>query len=149
MPYETNLWGWLRAQAKPLIAAKKLHICRVENWVVPGFPDVEGCFDGDSFHIELKGALRPARRATRVRVKWQPGQRPWLSRRWAAGGSAFVLLRVGIGASVRNYLIRGDQANLIGQVPESALIKMSLTKLAATGIEVLTCAAKWRKENGI
>lgn len=147
MPYETNLWTWLRNQTKSLTAKKRLHMCRVENWVVPGFPDVEGCFEGESFYIELKGALRPAKPETRVRVKWQPGQKPWLNRRWAAGGSAFVLLRVGMGAGVRRYLIRGDQMDLVGRVPESALLKMSLTELSATGPDIVACAAKWRKEN--
>lgn len=122
-------------------------MCRVENLVGSGFPDVEGCFDGNSFYVELKGALRPARPNTPVRVKWQPGQKPWLSRRWAAGGSAFVLLRVGIGAGISRYLFRGDQLDLVGRVPESDLIEISLVSLSATGPDIVACAAKWRKDN--
>lgn len=148
MSFEANLWKWLREQARPLIAAKKLHICRVENWVTPGYPDVEGCLSGRGFHLELKGTLRPARPATRVTTKFQPGQKPWLKRRWAAGGSCFVLLRVGVGREVKRYLFRGDQLSTVGEVPESELNRISLIHPKANGLEVIKCAANYREETG-
>lgn len=145
MPYERNLWERLREQSKHLLASKRLHLCRVENTVLPGYPDVEGCLDGKSFHIELKGALRPAGQETPIRVKWQPGQKPWLNRRWSVGGACFLLLRVGRGREIRLYMIRGDQVNEVGEVPESKLDELSLIHHDADGDEILNCAAKIRE----
>lgn len=145
MPYESNLVDWLRKQVRPLLAAKRLHMCRVENSVLPGYPDIEGCLDGKVFHLELKGALRPKNPETPVRVKWQPGQKPWLKKRWSVGGSCFAFLRVGKGHEIRRYLIRGDQVDKVGEVPESELDDMSLLHYDLGGCEVVDCAANIRE----
>jgi len=145
MAYEQNLWDWLRMGIRPLLASKRLHICRVENMVMTGYPDVEGCLDGKNFHLELKGSLRPARPATPVRTKWQPGQKPWLKKRWSVGGSCFAFIRVGKGHEIRRYLIRGDQVDEIGEVPESRLDELSLTHYDVSGPEIVDCAANIRE----
>lgn len=144
MAYESNLASWLRQQVKPLLAAKRLHLCRVENLVLPGYPDIEGCLDGKAFHIELKGTLRPKNPGTPIRVKWQPGQKPWLKKRWSVGGSCFVLIRVGKGHYIRRYLIRGDQVGEVGKVPESRLDELSLVHNDVSGCELIGCAAHIR-----
>lgn len=145
MPYERNLWMWLREGSKPLMSAKHLHICRVENMVMAGFPDVEGCLDGKSFHLELKGCLRPVNPGTPVRTKWQHGQKPWLKKRWSVGGSCFALIRVGKGCGIRRYLIRGDQVDEVGDSPESRLDELSLIHHDADAVEIINCAANIRE----
>lgn len=145
MPYERNLWEWLREQSKPLLAAKRLHLCRIENMVSSGYPDVEGCLDGLTFQLELKGALRPANPKTPIRVTWQPGQKPWLKKRWSVGGSCFLYIRVGKGREVKRYLIRGDQVDEVGDITESRLEELSLLHDDADGCEVLNCAAGIRR----
>lgn len=54
MPYETNLWIWLPNQTKSLTAKNRLHMCRVENLLGGGFPDVESCFEGGASISSLK-----------------------------------------------------------------------------------------------
>jgi hypothetical protein len=122
MPFEQNLWRWLREKARPLT---NLHLCRVENTVGWGYPDVEGCLDGRQFHVELKGALKPKKPETPVRIHWQPGQKLWLKTRWSAGGSCSVLIRVGSGRRTRKYLIRGDQVDNVGDMTEEELAAIS------------------------
>lgn len=148
MPYERNLWDWLREQSRPLLAKRSLHLCRVENMVMAGYPDVEGCLNGMPFHIELKGALRPANPETPIRTKWQPGQKPWLKKRWTVGGSCFLLMRVGKGREIKLYMIRGDQVGTVGEITESELDKMSIIPTNSSGICVIERAAHFRKWTG-
>lgn len=149
MPFEKNLSNWLMAGARSLIAEKRLHLCRVENSAIPGYPDIEGCLDWRTFHIELKGAIRPARPRTPVRVKFQPRQKPWLNRRWAVGGSCFVLLRVGVGRDIRRYLICGnDDVEMVGGVSEDTLEQISIVQSQASGADIIRAAAFWRSQHG-
>jgi hypothetical protein len=145
MAFERNLAAWLRNGTKTLAAQRRLHMCRVENSAGAGYPDIEGCFDGHCFHLELKGALRPARPETPVRVKFQPAQKPWLMRRWEAGGSCFVLLRVGSGKSTARFLIPGNRLDLVGETPEAELRELSI--VSATGVTadvIISVAATFR-----
>jgi hypothetical protein len=144
MPYESNLWNWLREGVKPLLAEKRLHICRVENSVGFGYPDIEGCLDGRGFHLELKGCNRPANPETPIRIKWQPGQKPWLKKRWGVGGSCFVLIRVGSRSQLKRYMIRGDQVEKLGKAPESRLAKLSVINPTTTPCEIVVYAATIR-----
>jgi hypothetical protein len=107
---EVRLWEWLRDGLK---GTPLLDLHRVENMVGSGTPDVEGCFDGDAFMLELKGALRPARPATPVRLKFQPMQPHWLTKRWTCGGAAWVYVRVGEKREIARYLFPGYKANLL------------------------------------
>lgn len=145
MAYERNLWMWLREQAKPMLAAKRLHLCRVENSVGPGYPDVEGCLDGHNFHLELKGALRPANPKSPIGMTWQPNQKPWLKKRWSVGGSCFALIRVGKGREIRRYMVRGDQVGELGILTEPELDELSLVHNDVGGCEIISCAAKIRE----
>jgi hypothetical protein len=129
MAFERNLWQWLRAGLTPLIAQGRLHICRVENTVGAGYPDVEGCLDGRTFHLELKGADRPRRPTTPITVRIRRAQVLWLRKRWAVGGACFLLLRVGQGRQVRRYMVRGDWASRIERIPETELEELSLISI--------------------
>lgn len=82
---------------------------RVENLLEEGWPDVEGCLEGKSFHIELKSAKRPKRETTRVLAPddIRPRQPPWLKARWMAGGNAFWLVQVGERHRACRYLLPG------------------------------------------
>lgn len=87
MGAESNIRRRVLALLRPLDA------CAVENRADPGTPDVN-CVVG---WIELKQVPRwPARASTPLRVPtFTSQQRAWLRDRRAAGGGAWVLLRVG------------------------------------------------------
>lgn len=143
MPLEKNLWAWLRDQTKPLVAAKILHMERIENSLRGGYPDVEGCYDSYGFHIELKVADRPKRATTRVAVKFQKKQKPWLRRRWAVGGSCWVLLQVGSAHQAKRYLISGYDCTQIGKVDESTLEELSVIEPNDSGIQIIQSAIRY------
>ncbi len=104
---ETQLWRWLAEARK--VHREKLHMTRVENSVSAGMTDVEGCYDGTQFWMELKCATRPKNANTKIKPRFQPAQVPWIERRVRAGGQAFVLLQVGQGAASSRYLIPGNE----------------------------------------
>lgn len=109
---ESGLWRWLDGARYHY--RQRLHMNRVENSVSSGMPDVEGILlKFSQFWIELKCCARPIRIDTLVRPKFRPAQLPWLRRRVAAGGRAFVLLQVGQGHDASRYLIWGDKAILL------------------------------------
>ena len=104
---ETRLWRWLAEARK--VHREKLHMTRVENAVSAGMTDVEGCYDGTQFWMELKCEARPKNADTRIKPRFQPAQVPWIERRVRAGGQAFVLLQVGQGALSSRYLVPGNE----------------------------------------
>ncbi len=106
MSRESSLWRWL-AKAR-ISLGLDLHMTRVENSVGSGMPDVEGCYKGVHFWIELKSVKRPIRKTTLICPKFQPAQIPWLKRRALTGGNVFVLLQVGGGSNRAIYLISGS-----------------------------------------
>jgi hypothetical protein len=129
-----------------MVADRSLHICRVENAVSSGYPDVEGCLNGEGFHIELKGCSRPVMAGTRVVVGLDPAQALWLKRRWDAGGSCYVLIRVGVGCAVRRYLIRGDRAvGLLSPVTEDGLLGLSIVAPDSDPAWIVNVAAGFRR----
>lgn len=102
---ESAVWGWLKGQL-PLLKLRH-HVHRVENAAEVGDPDVEGCIDGRSFHIELKVAERyRADGSFEVRIKSE--QAYWAHRRVKAGGRSWVLIRAAVGQQRLHYLIPGD-----------------------------------------
>ncbi len=95
---EGDLWQWVRGQ----LVEAGADFTRVENLLEVGTPDVTYCLPGGvEGWLELKHVHKwPAREGTRVRVKFEPGQVPWLLDRAARGGRVRLLVRVGWG----NYL---------------------------------------------
>lgn len=143
---EKNLWIWLRDGVKPQIAEGRLHICRIETITMVGYPDVEGCLDSHNFHIELKAVERPKRQGTPLRIRIQPGQVPWLKKRWKAGGACSVLVRVGSGHSARHYLIAGREAwELLQPIHESRLLELSVKFPDTTPFQIVTAASHCHK----
>ncbi len=137
---ESSLWTWLN-QAK-YILRKDLHMCRVENLVMRGMGDVEGCLKGHQFWIELKCEARPTNLSTNVIPKFRPEQLPWLNRRAQAGGRAFVLLQVGQGRLASRYLIAADD----GYEVQAGMTETMLTALAqldpkAKAVNIIKIAA--------
>lgn len=136
---EKNLWKWLKGveqQVKP----GALHMERVENTASRGTPDVEGCFQGACFQIELKSVVR----AKTIRTGLTKSQAMFLNARWDAGGRAFLLIEVG---GDTRYLIPGSQAlKFVEPVLEKDLKKANLL-LFDTPLEVLetvVCTAPLR-----
>lgn len=101
MTLEKNLWSRFRA------CTTWAHLIRVENWAENGTPDVNGCWQGKEFWVELKVAELPKREITPVAVPhFTEDQRRWLHNRSVAGGNAYLLLQV-----EREYLLfKGDAA---------------------------------------
>jgi len=137
MPPEQNLWKWFRNEVKPLIAAGDLHICRIENLVGSGYPDVEGCYIGRAFHLELKAAPRPKRPTTAIKVIFQPRQVPWLRKRWSVGGNCWVLLRIGSGRDAVHYLVPGRDAHKMIGATEEEIAALSFSPPGASGVDLL------------
>ena len=68
MAREVRLWEWLR---DGLRGTDGLHMRRVENLVSEGDPDVDGCWHGRYFELELKGVV-PAQD-----LYWSPRPAGW------------------------------------------------------------------------
>lgn len=116
---EGNLWKDLR----PLLAG--LDPVRIESHDTDtGIPDVNITLGW----IELKYMREwPKRATTPLRVDhFTVEQRAWLTRRWAAGGSCWVILKVGADEWL---LFRGYIAALyLGQVARNALYGYTLAR---------------------
>jgi len=71
--------------------------------------------------IELKNASFPKRESSKVKVEFEPMQKPWLSHRGRHGADTWVLLRVGR-AYLLFYWLNIDQ---IGQVSYDELMQLA------------------------
>lgn len=95
----------------------KLVLERVENLLSKSTPDVNGCFFGTHFDIELKQVDRPKRKTTKIKARFEQGQESWLLEKTQAGGNAFVLLQVNGETFITTkwYLIPGDKLEGLGE----------------------------------
>lgn len=73
-------------------------LTRIENSVLSGAPDVNGCLEGEDVWIELKAPTEPKRATTPLLTR--SGNHPlllsqinWFAQQRQAGGIAFILLR--------------------------------------------------------
>ena len=89
MSREAELWKLM----KPHMLG---HVIRMENYLGPGQPDVNGCFDCTEWWCELKVIERlPVRPTTVVKIDhFTPEQRVWLVQRSMVGGRSFMFVRV-------------------------------------------------------
>lgn len=133
---ESSLWKWLKAAADAY--GPRAHLRRIENAVLVGDPDVEGCVDGAEFNMELKSCPEPSPRGG-VLVRISEEQIYWLYRRRRAGGQAWLLVRVGSGARARHYLVPGDDlTELRKTVPEEWLLTRSAIRPDDGALSILT-----------
>lgn len=133
---ETALWKWLRGAISDIVNKNELHWQRIENAIDNDTPDVEGCFKGVSFVIELKTVERVAQ----LKQKLTPGQALFLHSRWMAGGSSWLLVQVGHGLQApRRYLLPGNFAPDIftDELHEPLLNDASIINPCDPAIEVL------------
>lgn len=145
MAIDGGIWNWLMPKCKLIDG---LHIERVENSVGSGRPDVNGCFKGSGFDIELKRGW-DQKSNDHIKVKFQKSQPGWLKKRWKVGGNAWVLIKVGMGAKMRHYLIRGCDIgstkvvgdDLIWETNERHLSDISVIRTDATAEEIIKAAA--------
>lgn len=110
---ESQLWNWLRDGTRA--QRPDLDMQRIENLVGVGTPDVEACYQGIAFWIELK-AINDQEN---LDVEVSPEQVMWHRRRARAGGRSWFLIQVGSGAQARRFLIPGHRADALhpGQKP--------------------------------
>ncbi len=143
MALEKSLWKRVKNAGVILVeAGHRLHMCRVENEVGAGMPDVEGCLDGRQFFLELKSNKRPARATTPIHPRTRDAQRDWHAARAKAGSrSHYVLMQVGEASTAKLYLIPGTWYDLI-HTTESELEDMSLITPRSPMSEILLQASR-------
>jgi hypothetical protein len=114
MPTEATLWRWLSQARRALARPADLHLERLENMVGVGHPDVEGCYQGVQFWLELKVAKRPARNTTKLRFgsPLRDSQVEWAKKRIAAGGRVWYLIQIGAAQDRQVYLIRATSHDI-------------------------------------
>lgn len=129
MSTEAPFWSNV---VKPGLERKGAHLIRVENSVLPGTPDVNGCYKGFEFWIELKTISRwPTRAGSILIPHFTPQQRIWLKKRCAARGSAWLLLRVD--ATREHFLLYGaDAAQLPADATRDRLMTASVLYMPGT-----------------
>ena len=104
---EKDLWKKTRKGLKKI--STEIDLCRVENILEDGMPDVNYCIEGSEGWIENKFKHKwPVREDTPVRVGMMPGQIPWLINRTQCGGRAFLFVQIGTSF----LLFRGDRSIL-------------------------------------
>ncbi len=136
MARENRLWEFMR---DGLRGTPGLHMRRVENLVSTGDPDVDGCYEGDYFEVELKGCNRPVRPTTNLDFEVRPSQVAWHRRRLRAGGNTWLYIRVGKDRDLAKYLVHGSHAPLIYDgVTESQLEELSVLPKSHTPHQLLT-----------
>lgn len=89
---EKTSYNWLKAS---VFCVRNDRLDRIENIVVTGMPDVNGCVGGNEFWIECKHPKEPKRAATPLfgsNHKLTQEQANWLLRQSNAGGKAFVFI---------------------------------------------------------
>lgn len=131
---ESALWKWIASAQNLIVNPLDLHMVRIENDVSKNTPDVEGCYRGFTFFVELK-SLATLRQLPQ---KLTQGQAMFLHARAMAGGAAYLLLELPEG----RYLLPGNVAlDLVDpQLPAFSLRDLeavSLIRPKATALEVL------------
>ena len=98
---EAKLWQDVKK------ALKDAHLVRIENKASPGIPDVNGCYKGIEFWIELKVIKGNSLQLSKF-------QKAWIYERTKSGGKVFVLARPLFGSVLKVF----EGSNAI-QGPES------------------------------
>ena len=132
---EKHLWQWLR-QAKFIIGAD-LFLGRVENNVTAGNPDVDCCFSGLAFGIELKSVARPKRETTKIKIRLEKSQLWYHQTKTRAGGIIYNLIQVGSGAEARRYLVHCKHNDLLVLgLTENSLASIAIVDPLSKPVEI-------------
>jgi hypothetical protein len=131
MAIDGGLWAWLGPKCKMI---EGLHILRVENSIGSGYPDVDACFKGRAFKIELKHG-ETFKKSDAVTVVFQKEQPGWIKKRWRCGGNVWVLIKLGMGHKMRLYLIRGCD---IGGISDGEKVVWKTSERYLSDISVIT-----------
>lgn len=83
MTEKNQVWGNIRPKLTPYGRWD-----RVENPIVPGMPDVNGCVRGAEGWLEAKLGDREGTRPSKLVLD----QVLWIERQWLAGGKAWMLV---------------------------------------------------------
>lgn len=132
MAIDAGLWAWIQPVWKTI---KELHFERVENGVASGTPDVDACYKGKAFKIELKRGVT-FKTNDEVEIAFRKTQPSWLKKRWSVGGNAWVLIKTGMGATMKLYLIRGCDIGTVRTVGEKSLWRTNERHLADISVIV-------------
>lgn len=98
---------------------------RVENLVSEGDPDVDGCWNGRYFELELKGCDRPVRGGV-LDFEVRQSQVIWHRKRWRAGGNIWLYIRVGKARDTKRYLIPAAYTARVKEgLTEQELVELS------------------------
>lgn len=145
MAREVRLWEWLQTGLK---YEPRVHMRRVENRVGDGDPDVDGCFDGRYFELELKGCDRP-KLGGKLDFEVRQSQLIWHRKRWRVGGNCWIYVRVGRDRSILRYLVPGMYAPEMREgVDEQRLAELSAINPTHTPMQLIeraTVTADLRK----
>lgn len=142
MAREVRLWEWLR---DGLRAVPLLHMRRVENMVSTGDPDVDGCWNGDYFELELKGCDRPVRADSLLTFDIRQSQVLFHRKRWRAGGRIWIYIRVGKDRATMRYLIPSSHMQELSLgVTEERLRQMTALPLVHDQMDLLRMAVTKR-----
>ena len=114
----------------------------MENSSGSGDPDVDGCYQGDVFFVELKGCNRPTNGGAldfEVRIS----QKLWHRHHWRAGGNCWFYIRVGKDREVCRYLIPGDKGDVLYEgTSERLLSSLAVLPSNHTPLDFLTVVRK-------
>lgn len=105
---------------------------RIENSVKRGTPDVEACYNGRCFVVELK-ALGDA---DDLRAELTTAQAMFLNARAVAWGASWLLVQVG----ARRYLLSGRDALRVhqaGRITNAWLLAHSAIPADASALDIL------------
>jgi penicillin-binding protein-related factor A (putative recombinase) len=142
-PGEENLWKWIKKLK--FVYRNQLHLNRIENSAGNGMADVNGCFKGIEFWLELKKANKPSNAKTPIKIKFQDGQPIWLKNRYRAGGRVFVAILIGKYSKANRYLIPASR-DLIDKMQNGLTLEelgaLSIVNPGASKIEFLAAIVK-------
>jgi len=130
---EKTLWRWFQKGTRHL---ERLHLQRVENCLKRGVLDVEGCYRGVAFWLELKAAKEePVNPNARVACEpLKPEQQNFITHRLAAGGNVWLLYGVGR----HKYLMHGSDHYQLAPHPKfQTLVRRNCCHPKATPQDIM------------
>lgn len=121
---ENNAMDFLR---RALVISPHDRLERVENLLVPGMPDANGCISGREFWIENKQPVEPKRDSTPLfgsNHKFSQDQLNWFLKQINAGGRAYAF----VWTDKRGMLFSGKSVDLLNTLTVPQLEMLALWK---------------------